>query len=676
MEYVYSFLILVILLFTIFSIYLALRNLVKKSFSRSKYNLSKKFLTTCYNQIIGSKKVEKPEKYILSEFLKLLQKLLEAKFVAHFKESQKKYTLTDSTEPFFPYITGISKLKKLLSERDLKSIISSKHLNAINYDNNRHRIMIISDTSIIEDKEIKKTLKEINSNVIIIIPTYKKVSIDNLFIAFLNYYNLSEEVEVIINFLIDYISLFIQFTANRETLDNLLNHIKSYSFIEELGLGETSYKITIDPKKVEIIFSNAPEEINQEIKRIIEEEKTKGIDLEKLNTRMIKNITLNEEEKLFHIKITPSTMNLEVNINLIKESKIKETEETAKEIVNQLPIPIVLFDPNSGEIKELNSKFQEIFPEANEYSKIEELLNNQKYISPNKVSINEKIFELQKFKIGKTSLEAITFNPIQIVDQKIAMEIYKEIISIRKYMSSVNLYESNVRSRNLEIYVKYQPSDELIEVGGDFFLVKDIDKKTIVGVFDVMGHNLSAGFLAANIKNFLEIELSQGKEIEKVAEDLNKFIFDLNETTSYDIDTYSYATGILCEVNTEKMKLKVISGGHKYGVLLKEDSIKSFQDIIQSSKPFGITLTTKSIVNEISILPQDKVFLFTDGIVEVEKQDTRGRIIDQAKIIDLIVFCRNLSVRETIEEIFSYIKGLKETKIKDDFVILGFKIKE
>lgn len=687
MEYAYLIIFtIVITLSTVIMIYL-FKSISKRMFSTSKVNLTKKFLTQCYKTIVlhlNKHLSNKPfnssliTESILRNFLDLLQKLFDSKFVAHFKVEKNIFRFHSSTEPFFPFIASLSKLKSFLSEHNnLSEVIGTNIIKTLSLNNNKHRLSIPNDVSLLNSPELIELFKEINANTIIFVPIYKETDISDVFLVSTNRFSLQEESITITNILIDFVSLLLLHLSNKESLEELLSKISILSKITigdiEYGGKITSCEITLDARTNAIISTNCPSEIIEEIKSNISfDELAKNVKTTGFFELLKSYETYDGQHNILylHSEYLPNNQ-IRTKASRFRYKPTQSPEEILLDVADMIEIPIVIADKKSRKVIKANKKFKELFKEYTSYEDIESIKSNLKYISQNTIYQNEYVFSVKNISTDEPNLEGLVFYPVQVADQKTLMHIYDEAMKIRKIISSGNLYESQINSKNLEIYARYQPAEEIIEVGGDFFLIRDFGKKSVVCVFDVSGHSLSSGFLATNIKSILDKSLTENKDIQKSIEELNKFIYYLNQNQNY--EDFFYIVGIICEIDVEKMKAKLISTGHKYGVILKEDGITSIQEISHISKPIGMVKDAIFQINEIYIKPNDRFFLYTDGIVELE--NIHGHNIDEAKIIDLIVFCRNLSIKDTIEEIFSYIKGLKNAKIKDDFVILGFKAK-
>jgi|GEM_PF-3188467 len=580
----YFYLILLIILSVIgINFFFSIRNSRRGNFQTHKLNLSKKFLTFCYSKL---KEDKINEEEILKEFLNLLQKIFEARFVTYFSfNNGEGEELKYYSEPFFPYTYGINLIRNLLSDRGLKTILTKDQIYLIEIDQNKHRLSIPISTSSIEDKESKKLIRGINSDTIVLIPIYKPLGIEGVYVVFTKSRYFSKENEAIVNLLIDYVSVILTLSSNKDTLNSLLMALKS-------GFREIHHELSED----------------------------------------VKSILTN----------------------------------TLLEISNMIDIPILMVDKATNKIVSSNSKYLQYFGKNPVGENLDNVMSKYKFISQNIVFSESGVFEMKKISLPNIDIFGTIFYQSQIIDQKIITETYNELLEIRSYFSFVN--KISLVSKNVDIFVRYQPNDKISETGGDISVLLDHEKRTFIGVFDVSGHNISSGFIAMTIKSFVERTFNETKDILITASELNNLLLSIsNENINP-----TYATGIICELDKEKGKLKYICAGHKYGVILKEDSIIDISKISTIDKPFGISSETKFTINNFEVSTGDKIFLYTDGIVEIE--DEKGFIIDNSKIIDLIIFCRDFTVKNTINEIFSYINSLKSIKIVDDFLILGIGI--
>jgi hypothetical protein len=556
----------------------------KPSFPIYKVNLAKKFLTFCFGFLVKEKINEED---ILKEFLNLLQKIFEARFVAYFSLISDNEELVYHSEPFFPYTHGINSLIDLLSKEGLRSVLTKEQIYLIELDQNRHRLSIPISVSSIPNKSSRKIIEGINSDTIVLVPIYKTFEEEGVYFVFTKSKYFSKENEAIVNLLIDYVSLMLVLSSSKDTIEKLFTTIR-------LGLRSEETHFEID-KNIKSILTN----------------------------------------------------------NLL-------------EVAKMVDIPLLIVNKANDDIILANDSFVEWFSDNPTGKNLNEVLSRYKSISDKVIFSGSGMFEMKKVVLPNLDIYGIIFYQFQVVDKKIMSSLYNELLEIRKYFSFIN--KISLPLGRDDIFVRYQPNDKISETGGDTFVLVEQGKKTFFGVFDVSGHSISSGFIALTIKSHAERLLRDTGDVLVTINALNELLVQLSEEDN----DLMYATGIICELDREKGTIKYVCAGHKYGIVLKEDSIVELSEISTINKPLGISLESKFTLNTFEVFPGDKIFLYTDGIVEIE--DEKGLIIDNSKIIDLIVFCKDFTIRETVNEIFAYVKSLKSVKIVDDFLILGIKV--
>ncbi|MCX8028480.1 MAG: serine/threonine-protein phosphatase [Brevinematales bacterium] len=684
MEYAYLILFVFLILFFAFLVGKLSDKVSRKDFTLSRMNLVKRFITvslSSVNDILSSGSVILSNQRfnrisgnvrslddLMLEFVKLLQKLFEAKFVVSLKVSKEGLVYQVSTDPFFPFISGISKLKEIFESSKPSEIIEEKVLKLLSKSMNKHRFVIPSDLSIFTLKDVVEVCREIKSNSILLVPLYRDEGISNLIIVFTNNYNMYYDSQIMVNILSDFLSLFLLYVSAKQSLRHfVLEHGPESSDVRLVF-----YEVLFNTRSNEVI-SKTPEDEKFWVfwKLVNIGELKEGLKYNKIFT--ITRFSEVEELGGVLLEIVSEYIDdsrIRIKIYGVEKSFVNRMDEVFLRVSDLINLPIVIFEKVGGRIVKLNKNFIDTFSEYNNLNSLDDLKSKLKYISEGKVIQSDVVYSIEPLYVEESKFGSIFFYPVQIVNQKTAIDLHYEAMRIRKIVSSVEAFSGIDKLRNINFYFKYQPADKILEVGGDFFVALEIGKKTFVGVFDVSGHNISSAFVASNIKNIIERSILEDRNIQKTIEYINNLIYSLNQDNS---EIYTYITGILCEVDVDRMRMKIISAGHRYGVILKEDGIVTFQKLIHIHKPIGIKKDEEYRPEEIYINRGDKFFLYTDGIVELE--DVKKGEVDESKIIDLIVFFKNLSVKDTIQEIFSYIRALKEVRIRDDFIILGFSIK-
>ncbi len=164
----------------------------------------------------------------------------------------------------------------------------------------------------------------------------------------------------------------------------------------------------------------------------------------------------------------------------------------------------------------------------------------------------------------------------------------------------------------------YQPSGA---VGGDFFTVLSLgDKRAGVFLCDVMGHGVRAALVTAMIRGLVE-------ELKPVALDPGHFITELNQALAdvlEETDTTMFASAFYMVIDLEERQLRYSNAGHPPPFHLRPATGK-VQAVEPGAQPCGPVLglfrESSYGTGTQSFEPGDRMFLFTDGLYEVEGRE-------------------------------------------------------
>ena len=144
-------------------------------------------------------------------------------------------------------------------------------------------------------------------------------------------------------------------------------------------------------------------------------------------------------------------------------------------------------------------------------------------------------------------------------------------------------------------------------VGGDVFDVAVSDHGADVAIFDATGHDLRAGLVAATALTAYRNARREGRSLFAQAEAVGRAVAD-------QFGPGSYVTGVLAHLDLETGRLRYLSAGHPYPLVLRDRHV--VRSLRAGRRPlFGIEATEVTIGEE-HLEPGDCLVLFTDGITE------------------------------------------------------------
>lgn len=204
-------------------------------------------------------------------------------------------------------------------------------------------------------------------------------------------------------------------------------------------------------------------------------------------------------------------------------------------------------------------------------------------------------------------------------------------------------------------------------VGGDMYDVCDIGDYICFYVFDVSSHGILAAVISTIIKSFLQnIEYNYKQGINKRR--FPEIVLDLNLELMSNTAQNVFASLFLGFIDKETQTLYTVSAGHITQYIIRGDGCIP----LESTGPIlGVfeDSTYSCSVNQLN--PGDKVWLFTDGIVEASSKD---EIFGEEKVIELLKCCKNESLLALIDKIMYTVKVFSNDTFQDDITILGIEV--
>lgn len=202
-------------------------------------------------------------------------------------------------------------------------------------------------------------------------------------------------------------------------------------------------------------------------------------------------------------------------------------------------------------------------------------------------------------------------------------------------------------------------------VGGDMYDVFEIGDKILFYVFDVCGHGLLSAvttmILKSAINNFKYLYRKAG-----IVPELSEIVANANSEMYANTAPNLFATLFLGIYDKATHAMDYISAGHVDQYLVSEDGIKT---LCSTGTVIGMFEDACYTTSRIAIHPGDRLYLFTDGIIEIWNDD----VFLAADEITRILSCnREKSLEENIRMVHDNLFILyKDKKPDDDITMLG-----
>ncbi len=287
-------------------------------------------------------------------------------------------------------------------------------------------------------------------------------------------------------------------------------------------------------------------------------------------------------------------------------------------------------------------------------------------------ALGDEITKLDGFEAGGVDYVTKPFYPLEVLAR-----VRLHIRMSHAYDALANAHIAQVRSLNQSQQMLLPTPESLPnahfagfyqachQAGGDFYDVLQAGE----GIFDYMvadvsGHNLGTALPTAALKALVH----QNRDmLYSPIESLRL----LNTNLRPVLAEGQYVSLLYARLNRLQGKVTLINAGHPPGVLFSRQG--SAQQLQQSGDPLGVFEVTTPHVLDIRVNPGDRLFLYTDGLIE---QDMNGSISRRQGLANLLAACeqtRGLLIQEAVSTILRLVLP-NQNNLRDDVVLLAIDI--
>ena len=250
------------------------------------------------------------------------------------------------------------------------------------------------------------------------------------------------------------------------------------------------------------------------------------------------------------------------------------------------------------------------------------------------------------------------------IDLKAAAEIQKSLLPQKTFFEE-----------NLEIAWKFEPCEHM---GGDIFNIFKIDAEHLgIYMLDVSGHGVPAAMVTVSVSQFLQqssAQLLQNSSIMAPAEVLDALDKEFPFERFNNFFTITYFI-----INVKNGDTIYSNAGHPFPILLHKS------ETIELLKKGGPTVgigafddlddgKIKFEEGQLKLKPGDKLFIYTDGIVEY--QNDKEEFYGDDRFYNSLKTQKAESVTNMIDQcINSLMEFGNNTNPQDDITLLGLELK-
>lgn len=262
-----------------------------------------------------------------------------------------------------------------------------------------------------------------------------------------------------------------------------------------------------------------------------------------------------------------------------------------------------------------------------------------------------------------TNIIVVAIENKRLAKESVKQEIVKRELEQASEMQRL-LYPSNLPSNHkIDISAKYLSHSK---VSGDYYdYIRLNDDEFIICIADVSGKGLSAAMLMANFQATVRTIYNYRRM------DLKELVVELNKQVFASSGGEKFITFFIAEYNSATRKLKYVNAGHNWPILIRG---KSSSFLNKGCIGLGMLEEIPSIVSdEIEILNNTTLILYTDGVVELENNSEEQ--FETERLTKIVQSFYPLSMEDLNEIIFSKLDDWRGAKrYVDDTAILSCRI--
>jgi len=189
----------------------------------------------------------------------------------------------------------------------------------------------------------------------------------------------------------------------------------------------------------------------------------------------------------------------------------------------------------------------------------------------------------------------------------------KEELAVARRVQEAMLPQAFPHIEGFRCGALYRPA---LEVGGDFYDITRLDERRVAAfIADATGHGIQAALSTTLIK-------AGFTEVSRVVSNLRDILLQMNDMIHRSLPEGMFVAATAAIVDSDASTVRVIGGGGPNPLCVRADG--RVEQIVSNGLPLGVVETAvypDADEGTVELEPGDAVFLYTDGLTEVEGND-------------------------------------------------------
>ncbi len=215
----------------------------------------------------------------------------------------------------------------------------------------------------------------------------------------------------------------------------------------------------------------------------------------------------------------------------------------------------------------------------------------------------------------------------------------------------------------VKLAMQFRPCDEL--AGDTFNMFPLPDNKLAIYVLDVSGHGVPAALLSVSLCRLLQPDHQRSSFLVTDSEDGSglrilspgEVCSRLNEQFPMDVESFQYFTIIYGILDCNTGEFTFTAAGHPGPVHVRTDN--TVQTFPSTAIAIGFAPDVKYEETTISLQPGDRLFFYTDGIVEARNDDAEEYSLERLsnQLLAMSGSCMDVALDKLIDDVSQWTGG-------------------
>lgn len=218
-------------------------------------------------------------------------------------------------------------------------------------------------------------------------------------------------------------------------------------------------------------------------------------------------------------------------------------------------------------------------------------------------------------------------------------------------------------NRSVTVAAALEPAYEVAGDSVDYAVDSDMAR---FAVFDGMGHGIVSAQMVSLVVAAYRNARRAGQSLPDTAEHIESAV---NEVFRVE----SFATGLMCELNTSTGVLEWVSAGHHEPLLLRDGRLVrslAVEPLLPLGLNHGLSRLSPATIGREQLQPGDMLLIFTDGVIEARSPE--GDFFGLERLVDMVTrnLAAGLPAPETMRRVVHALLDHQSDDLDDDATLL------